>query len=123
MWSPSHLWSFNSFHSSGEVFRKILECICGNLSPFIQIICEIRQLLEGKCLACSNSSSSQRCLMGLGSELCASQSSSSTPGSFNHAFMDLALCTGAQSRWKGKDPSQSAATNLEDCDLLGKGSI
>jgi len=35
--------------------------------------------------------------MGLRSGLCAGQSSSSTPNSSNHVFMDLALCTGAQS--------------------------
>uniref|UniRef100_A0A3P8S0T8 Uncharacterized protein n=1 Tax=Amphiprion percula TaxID=161767 RepID=A0A3P8S0T8_AMPPE len=49
---------------------------------------------EGLALSlCSNSS--QRCSMGLRSGLCAGQSSSSTPDSVIHVFMDLALCTGA----------------------------
>lgn len=33
-------------------------------------------------------------LMGLRSGLCVSESSSSTPNSSNHDFMDVALCTG-----------------------------
>ena len=55
------------------------------------------------------SSSSQRCLMGLRSGLCEGQSSSSTPNSPSQAFMDLALCTGAQSCWnrKGSSPNCS----------------
>ncbi len=52
---------------------------------------------------CSNSS--QRCSIGLRSGLCAGQSSSSTPNSLIHVFMDLALCTGAQSCWNRKGPS------------------
>ena len=39
------------------------------------------------------------------SGLCAGQSSSSTPNSLMHVFMDLALCTGAQSCWNRKGPS------------------
>ena len=45
------------------------------------------------------SDSSQRCSIGLRSGLCAGQSSSSTPDSAIHVFMDLALCSGAQSCW------------------------
>ena len=36
---------------------------------------------------------------------CAGQSSSSTPNWLIHVFMDLALCTGAQSCWNRKGPS------------------
>ena len=42
-----------------------------------------------------HSNSSQRCSIRLRSGLCAGQSSSSTPNSLIHVFMDLALCTGA----------------------------
>ena len=51
------------------------------------------------------SNSSQRCSIGLRSGLCAGQSSSSTPNSLIHVFMDLALCTGAQSCWNRKGPN------------------
>ncbi|KAK3549116.1 hypothetical protein QTP70_032576 [Hemibagrus guttatus] len=53
------------------------------------------------------SNSSQRCSMGLRSGLCAGQSSSSTPNSLIHVFMDLALVTGVQSCWnrKGSSPN------------------
>ncbi|KAG7317169.1 hypothetical protein KOW79_019467 [Hemibagrus wyckioides] len=59
------------------------------------------------CSLCSNSS--QRCSIGLRSGLCAGQSSSSTPNSLIHDFMDLALCTGVQSCWnrKGSSPNSS----------------
>ena len=40
------------------------------------------------------SNSSQRCSIGLRSGLCAGQSSSSTPNSLIHVFMDLVLSTG-----------------------------
>jgi len=53
------------------------------------------------------SNSSQRCSIGLRSGLCAGQSSSSTPNSIIHVFMDLTLCTGAQSCWKGPSPNCS----------------
>uniref|UniRef100_A0A672SFZ8 Ras protein specific guanine nucleotide releasing factor 2 n=1 Tax=Sinocyclocheilus grahami TaxID=75366 RepID=A0A672SFZ8_SINGR len=46
-----------------------------------------------------HSSSSQRCSLGLRLGLCMGQSSSSTPNSSNHSFMDHALCTGALSCW------------------------
>uniref|UniRef100_A0A3Q2R0I1 SRCR domain-containing protein n=1 Tax=Fundulus heteroclitus TaxID=8078 RepID=A0A3Q2R0I1_FUNHE len=53
--------------------------------------------------------SSQRCSIGLRSGLCAVLSSSSTPDSAIHVFMDLALCSGAQSCWKrmGTAPNYS----------------
>ena len=51
------------------------------------------------------SNSCQRCSIGLRSGLCASQSSFSIPNSLFHVFMDLALCTGAQSCWNRKEPS------------------
>ena len=51
----------------------------------------------------------QTCSIGLRSGLCAGQSSSSTPNSSIHVFMDLALCTGAHSCWnrKGRSPNCS----------------
>jgi len=55
------------------------------------------------------SNSSQRCYIGLRSGLCAGQSSSSTPNSLIHVFMDLALCTGAQSCWNRKGPSPNCS--------------
>ena len=48
------------------------------------------------------SGSSQRCLIGLRSELFEDQSNSSTPNSPNHVLMGLALYTGAQSCWNIK---------------------
>jgi len=60
-------------------------------------------LEEKACYAVSNSP--QRCSVGLKSGLCASQSSSSTPNLLIHVFMDLAVCTGAQSCWNRKGPS------------------
>lgn len=45
--------------------------------------------------------------MVLRSMICAGQSSSSTPKSFNHLFMDLALCTGVQSWWNRKSSTMS----------------
>ena len=41
--------------------------------------------------------------------LCAGHSSSSTPNSLIHVFMDLALCTGAQSCWNRKKPSPNCS--------------
>uniref|UniRef100_A0A667X151 Doublecortin domain-containing protein n=1 Tax=Myripristis murdjan TaxID=586833 RepID=A0A667X151_9TELE len=58
------------------------------------------------------SNSSQRCSLGLRSGLCAGQSSSSTPNSLIHVFMDLALCTGAQSCWNRKGHLQTVPTKL-----------
>ena len=55
------------------------------------------------------SNSSQRCSIGLRSGLCAGQSSSSTPNLLIHVFMDLALCTGAQSCWNRKRPSPNCS--------------
>ena len=43
--------------------------------------------------------------MELRSELCAGQSSSSTPISTNHFCLDLALCTGVLAWWNRKGPS------------------
>ena len=59
------------------------------------------------------SNSSQRCLMGLRSGLCAGQSSSSTPISTNHFCMDFTLCLGALSTETGKGCLQTVATKLE----------
>ena len=52
-----------------------------------------------------HSNSPKSCSIGLRSGLCAGQSSSSTPNSLIHVFMDLALCTGAESCWNRKKPS------------------
>ncbi|KAI4877753.1 hypothetical protein NFI96_007850 [Prochilodus magdalenae] len=51
------------------------------------------------------SNPSQRCSIGWRSGLCAGQSSSSTPDSLIHVFMELALCTGVRSCWNRKGPS------------------
>jgi len=51
------------------------------------------------------SNSSQRCSIGLRSGLCAGQSGSSKPNWLIRVFMDLTLCTGAQSCWNRKGPS------------------
>ncbi|XP_058230352.1 uncharacterized protein LOC131343021 isoform X2 [Hemibagrus wyckioides] len=63
------------------------------------------------------SNSSQRCSIGLRSGLCAGQSSSSTPDSVIHVFMDLALCTGAQSCWKRKGPAPNCSHNVGSMEL------
>ncbi|XP_051526065.1 uncharacterized protein LOC127424703 [Myxocyprinus asiaticus] len=64
-----------------------------------------------------HSNSSQRCSIGLRSGLCAGQSSSSTPNSLIHVFMDLALCTGAQSCWNRKGPSPNCSHNVGSMEL------
>ncbi|XP_061781022.1 uncharacterized protein [Nerophis lumbriciformis] len=46
------------------------------------------------------------------SGLCAGQSSSSTPDSVIHVFIDFALCTGAQSRWKRKGTNPNCSRKL-----------
>ena len=63
------------------------------------------------------SNSSQRCSIGLRSGLCAGQSSSSTPNSLIHVFMDLALCTCAQSCWNRKGPSPSCSHEVWSMEL------
>ena len=63
------------------------------------------------------SNSSQRCSIELRSGLCASQSSSSTPNSLIHVFMDLALCTGAQSCWNRKGPSPNCSHKVGSMEL------
>ena len=59
-----------------------------------------------------HSNSSQRCSVGLRSGLCAGQSSSSTPSSLLHVFMNLALCTGVQSCWNRKGPSPNCSHKI-----------
>ena len=56
-------------------------------------------------------------LSGLRSGLCAGQSSSSTPDSLIHVFMDLALCTGAQSCWNRKGPSPNCSHKVGSMEL------
>ncbi|KAI4879059.1 hypothetical protein NFI96_014962 [Prochilodus magdalenae] len=58
------------------------------------------------------SNPSQRCSIGWRSGLCAGQSSSSTPDSLLHVFMELALCTGVRSCWNRKGPSPNCPTKL-----------
>uniref|UniRef100_A0A3B4DS63 NACHT domain-containing protein n=1 Tax=Pygocentrus nattereri TaxID=42514 RepID=A0A3B4DS63_PYGNA len=70
-------------------------------------------------LACSlHSNSSQRCSIGLRSGLCAGQSSSSTPNSLIHVFMDPALCTAAQSCWNRKGPSPNCSPQSWEHEIL-----
>ena len=64
---------------------------------------------------CSNSS--QSCLMGLRSRLCAGQSSSSIPILTNHFYMDLALSTGALSCWNRKGPSPNCCHKVGSTEL------
>ena len=45
------------------------------------------------------------------------QSSSSTPNSLIHVFMDLALCTGAQSCWNRKEPSPNCSHKVGSIEL------
>ena len=63
------------------------------------------------------SNSSQRFSIGLRSGLCAGQSSSSTPHSLIHVFMDFALCTGAQSCWNRKGPSPNCSHKVGSMEL------
>ena len=71
---------------------------------------------EGLALSlCSNSS--QRCSIRLRSGLCAGQSSSSTPNSLIHVFMDLALCTGAQSCWNRRGASPNCSHKAGSLEL------
>ncbi|XP_073699838.1 Fc receptor-like protein 5 [Garra rufa] len=51
------------------------------------------------------------------SGLCAGQSSSSTPDSVIHVFMDLALCAGAQSCWKRKGPAPNRSHKVGSMEL------
>ena len=55
--------------------------------------------------------------IGLRSGLCASQSSSYTPNALIHVFMDLALCTGAQSCWNRKGLSPNCCYKVGSMDL------
>ena len=72
---------------------------------------------EGLTLSLSVSNSSQRCSFGLRSGLCAGQPSSFTPNSLIHVFMDLALCTGAQSCWNRKGPSPNCSSKVGSMEL------
>ena len=64
-----------------------------------------------------HSKSSQRCSIGSRSGLCAGQSSSSTPNYLIHVFMDLALCTGAQSCWNRKGQSPNCSHKVGSMEL------
>lgn len=81
------LCSYNSFHSPGKAFYKILKCLwkCLPVHP--------EEHFWGQTPTWDThnlcSRSSQRCLMGLRSELYVGQSSSSTPNSSNISFLDL----------------------------------
>ncbi|KAI4878505.1 hypothetical protein NFI96_029732 [Prochilodus magdalenae] len=59
-----------------------------------------------------HSNPSQRCSIGWRSGLCAGRSSSSTPDSLIHVFMELALCTGVRSCWNRKGPSPNCPHNV-----------
>lgn len=90
--------SYNSFNSSWKTFHKVFMGIFDHSSKSTFVRSDTDVGLE--CLAHSlRSNSSQRCAIRLRSGLVVGQSSCSTPNSLNHAFMDLALCTGAQSFW------------------------
>jgi hypothetical protein len=109
LWSWSPLCCYNSLHSSGEGFPlNVGTLLQGDLLPFShKCISEVGHwcwaIRPGSQSQCFNSS--QRCLMGLRSGMCAGQLSSYEPISTNHFCMDLALCTGALSCWNRKEPS------------------
>ena len=83
-------------------------------STFVRSHTDVGQ--EGLALSL-HSNSSQRCSVRLRSGLCAGQSSSSTPNSLIHVFMDLALCTGAQSCWNRKGPSPNCSHKVGSMEL------
>lgn len=90
LWHPILNWalcSYNSFHSPGKAFYKILKCLwkCLPIHPEEHFWGQTPMWdTHNLC-----SSSSQRCLMGLRSGLYVGQSSSSTPNSSNISFLDL----------------------------------
>ena len=55
--------------------------------------------------------------MGLRSGLYAGKSSSSTPISTNHFYMDLTLCSGALSCWNRKGPSSNCCHKIGSTEL------
>ena len=65
------------------------------------------------------SKSPQRCSIGLRSGLCVGQSSSPTPNSLIHVFMDFALCAGAQSCCNRKRPSPNCFHKVGSMKSLG----
>ena len=89
----------NSLHSSGKVFYYMSEHCCGTCfhSATRALVWSCTGVGRLGLASSPRSNSSQRCLMGLRSGLCAGQSSSFTPISTNHFSMDLALYTGALS--------------------------
>lgn len=94
-------YSYNSLHSSGKAFYSIFG-MCVGIFAHSSRMAFISSDVGKEDLAFNLfSSSTQRwCSMGLRSGLCLDQSNSSTPNSSSHVFMNLALCTGAQSSWK-----------------------
>ena len=94
---------------------SLWECVDhSSRSAFVRSHADVGR--EGLALSL-RSNSSQRCSIGLSSGLCAGQSSSSTPNSLIHVFMDLALCTGAQSCWNRKGPSPNCSHKVGSMEL------
>ena len=98
------------------MFRSVLMGIFDHStrSAFVRSHTDVGR--EGLALSL-HSNSSQRCSIGLRSGLCAGQSSSSTPNSLIHVFMDPALFTGAQSCWNRKGPSQNCFHKVGSMEL------
>ena len=94
-------------------------CVYGIIWPFfLKCFCEATEWCwTGKPGSQSPSNSSQRCSIGLRWGLCAGQSSSSTPNSLIYVFIDVALCTGAQSCWNRKGPSPNCFHHVESMEL------
>ncbi len=83
------MWNFYSFiHSIWEISLWCWTRRPGSQSPF-QFIPKVLDWVEVRALC------------------------SSTPNSSNHVFMELALCTGAQTCWNRKGPSSNWSTYLE----------
>ena len=101
------IWSWSPFAAiTASTLLGRLSTRCWNIdagTPFShKSISDVRRLsLAGR----RHSNSSQRCLIGLRSGLCAGQLSYSTPISTNHFCMDLAFSTRRLSCWKRKGPS------------------
>lgn len=84
----------NSFHSSEKTLDKILECVCGNMCPFIQkSICDL-SLAEQSLIQFI-----LKVFDGLEVRALSGPVKFFHINSANYVIMDLALCYRAQSCW------------------------
>ncbi len=110
------LCSYNSFHSYGKAFHRIIKRVSVGILARSSSRALVRSGndVERESLACNLCvSSSQRRLMGLSSELCAAQSSSSMPNSSNHILWTLFFALGLSHAGREKGFPQSVPTKLE----------